>query len=136
VPFIAVDATDALRVAVEIAAHGDVVHRRVVAATFLSGQELSRFVKAHASGRPGPNAPTGQYRSHIPVRPEMLVRGYDVTAELGVNDPQARRLEYGFHDTDSLGRVFEQGPYPHWGPGMDDERPIFEARLLVAGATW
>lgn len=128
-----VDASDALRVAFELQRHAVVVHERVRAAVFLSGQELSRFVKAHASGRPGPNAPTGQYRSHIPVAPAMHVTAVDVTAELGTNDPQARRLENGFYDmTDELGRHFFQPAYPHWGPGLDDERAPFEARLRAA----
>ena len=136
-PSIDVDVSDALRVAATMERHGAVVHERVRVATFLSGQELSRFVKAHASGRPGPNAPTGQYRDQIPVKPEMFVTAFDVTAELGTNAPQAQRLERGYHDTDSLGRTYAQDPFPHWGPGLDDEAAPFEDRLWVAMvASW
>lgn len=132
-----VDTSDALRVATSIERHGQVVHERVRAAVFLSGQELSRFVKAHASGRPGPNAPTGQYRNSIPVKPDMLVSAGGVTAVLGTNAPQARRLELGFSETDSLGRHFDQPPYAHWGPALDDEAVPFEDRLWVAMvASW
>ena len=35
------------------------------------------------------------------------------------DEPYARRLEFGFHGADSRGRVYNQGPRPHWGPAAD-----------------
>lgn len=75
---------------------------------------LQTRVKAGASGRPGPRAPTGDYRRTINRRVVSL-RGI-ATGTVGTNAPQARRLEYGFVGTDRLGRVYDQPPYPHFGP--------------------
>lgn len=87
------------------------------------GQMLQTRVKANASGRPGPNAPTGDYRRSIGLR--VVSRGGVVTAFVGTNKPQGRRLEYGFHGADSLGRVYNQPPYPHFGPAVDATAPGF-----------
>jgi hypothetical protein len=88
---------------------------------------LETLVKAHASGRPGPNAPTGDYRRSINsqvVDTSLYVVGY-----VGTNAVQGRRLEQGFTGTDSLGRYYDQPPYPHFGPGADQLSPIFQADM-------
>ncbi|MBK3624000.1 HK97 gp10 family phage protein [Streptomyces sp. MBT49] len=88
---------------------------------------LETRVKAHASGRPGPNAPTGDYRrswTHT-----VLVAGSTVIGTTGTNKPQARRLEYGFVGEDSLGRRYNQRPYPHVGPAIEEVRPLFLAAM-------
>ncbi|MFI6054079.1 HK97 gp10 family phage protein [Streptomyces violascens] len=84
---------------------------------------LETRIKAHASGRPGPNAPTGDYRrswTHT-----VQTSGQTVVGTVGTNKPQARRLEYGFVGADSLGRVYDQQPYPHVGPAVAEVRPLF-----------
>ncbi|KOX33024.1 MULTISPECIES: HK97 gp10 family phage protein [unclassified Streptomyces] len=84
---------------------------------------LETRVKANASGRPGPNAPTGDYRrswSHA-----VYASGTDVIGTVGTNKPQGRRLEYGFVGTDALGRTYAQRPYPHVGPAVEAIRPLF-----------
>lgn len=80
-------------------------------------------VKANASGRPGPNAPTGDYRRSWTRR--KVTGGFSV----GTNRPQARRLEYGFVGTDSIGRTYNQPPYPHLGPAVDVIEPLFNRRM-------
>lgn len=92
------------------------------------GQLGVTIVKAKASGRPGPNAPTGDYRRSLTVqfRREGPLR---FTAEIGTNKPQGRRLEKGFVGVDSLGRHYNQPPYPHFGPMMDELRPMFAAAM-------
>lgn len=80
-------------------------------------------VKANASGRPGPRAITGDYRRSWTRK--KVPGGFNV----GTNRPQARRLEYGFVGADSLGRVYNQPPYPHLGPAVDLIEPIFLARM-------
>lgn len=81
-------------------------------------------IRRHASGRPGPNVITGQYRAswqdvHQPIP-------YGAQCTLGSNAPQARRLEWGFYDmTDSLGRHFFQPPFPHVQPAL----PVIGATL-------
>ncbi|MQY11457.1 hypothetical protein SRB5_15750 [Streptomyces sp. RB5] len=84
---------------------------------------LETRIKANASGRPGPNAPTGDYRrswTHA-----VYVSGTDVIGVVGTNKPQGRRLEYGFVGTDTQGRTYNQRPYPHVGPAVEVVRPLF-----------
>lgn len=88
---------------------------------------LETRIKAKASGRPGPNVPTGDYRRSWTH--EVFTDGMSVTAVVGTNKPQARRLEYGFVGADSLGRVYNQPPYPHVGPAVEEIRPLFVAAL-------
>jgi hypothetical protein len=91
---------------------------------------LQGRVRGKASGRPGPNAPTGDYRRSIATRVTQT-KG-SVTGEVGTNRPQGRRLEMGFHGTDSLGRHFNQPPLPHFGPAVDETEGPFRARLQAA----
>jgi hypothetical protein len=87
------------------------------------GQLLNTQIKARASGRPGPNAPTGDYRRswvHTVTR-----EGGTTTSTNGTNKPQGRRLEFGFTGVDSLGRSYDQPPYPHVGPAYDEVGPKF-----------
>ncbi|WP_432034427.1 HK97 gp10 family phage protein [Streptomyces antibioticus] len=88
---------------------------------------LETRIKAKASGRPGPNAPTGDYRRSWTH--EVSSDGVSVTAVVGTNRPQARRLEFGFVGQDSLGRVYNQPPFPHVGPAVEEIRPLFLATL-------
>lgn len=91
------------------------------------GQLLRTRVMANASGRPGPNAPTGDYRRSIALD-VMKVPG-KTTAYVGTNLPQGRRLEFGFHGADSLGRVYNQAPLPHFGPAFDQIEPEYLAAI-------
>lgn len=109
------------------------VGARVERAVRVSGQLLRTKIKAHASGRPGPNAPTGDYRrSWGPGR--VRRDAGRISVEVGTNAPQGRRLEYGFHGVDSLGRHYDQQPYPHVGPAVQEIRPEFARRLEQAVA--
>lgn len=74
-------------------------------------------IKRHASGRPGPQVITGDYRRSWTT--EVHRGGDSIVAVVGTNRPQARRLEYGFNGQDSLGRTYHQPPFPHMGPGTD-----------------
>lgn len=79
----------------------------------------------------GPRLVTGDYNRSIYLRHGAF------SAEVGTNKPQGRRLEFGFTDTDSLGRSFDQQPYPHFGPAVDEISPLFLASLAkVAAAGW
>lgn len=85
------------------------------------GQLLLTRIQAKASGRPGPNAPTGDYRRSW----GMQTRSTQFTEEVsvGTNAPQGRRLELGFYGADSLGRVYNQPPYEHVTPACDEVFP-------------
>ena len=87
------------------------------------GQLLRTQVMRNASGRPGPNVRTGDYRRSITVEFSEGPEGF--TAVVGSNAPQAARLEFGFHGADSLGRVYNQPPFPHFGPAIQAIGPGF-----------
>lgn len=78
-------------------------------------------VQRNASGRPGPRVITGRYRASWQA--EVHRAGPVVTAEVGTSSPQGRRLEFGFVGVDSLGRHFNQPPFPHLGPAVDSFGP-------------
>lgn len=91
------------------------------------GALLQTRIQANASGRPGPNAPTGDYRRSWNTR---YTSGPGVEmASVGTNAPQGRRLEYGFVGRDSLGRNYNQPPYPHVGPAVQVIEPQFVKEL-------
>ncbi|MEU8682982.1 HK97 gp10 family phage protein [Streptomyces sp. NPDC048611] len=79
--------------------------------------ELGRAqIKGHASGRPGPNVITGQYRNSWQIERRHLPYGAQCT--IGTMEPYGRRLEFGFVGADSLGRVYNQPPFPHVQPAL------------------
>lgn len=98
-------------------------HRVVIKAT----AALQRAVVRNASGRPGPNAITGDYRRRINRR--VMRWGATSSGLVGTDAPQGRRLELGFVGTDSLGRVYDQAPFPHFGPALDEAAPALQAAL-------
>lgn len=98
------------------------------------GLILQTRVRANASGRPGPRAPTGDYRRSIAL--EVGVQQGASVARVGTVRPQGRRLEFGFHGSDSLGRSYDQPAFPHFGPAASKTDPEFtrDAEKLAAGA--
>lgn len=87
-------------------------------------------VKANASGRPGPRRITGDYTRTWNVQIDRTQT--DVIATIGTNAVQARRLELGFFDTDSLGRTYNQPPYPHMNPMADRLQSLVGAVCAAA----
>jgi hypothetical protein len=51
---------------------------------------------------------------------------------ISVNVDYAKRMEYGFHGTDSLGRTFDEEGKPYAQPALDDNRE--EIEILMAQA--
>lgn len=88
-------------------------------ATERFGVQLLQAVRRHASGRPGPNVQTGQYLA------AFYLEYRDGGAFVGNPSPQTRRLEYGYVGVDALGRVYNQPPYPHFGPALAEVRPQY-----------
>lgn len=82
------------------------------------GLLLKTKVMGRASGRPGPRVVTGDYRRSITV--DFGKQSGAHTAVVGTNKPQGRRLEYGFVGTDSLGRTYNQPPFPHFNPAATE----------------
>ncbi|WP_435606718.1 hypothetical protein [Streptomyces ardesiacus] len=82
-------------------------------------------IRGNASGRPGPNVITGAYRNSWQTQTRRLP--YGAICTLGTNAPQGRRLEFGFTGVDSLGRHYDQPPFPHVQPAL----PFIEAALMA-----
>lgn len=89
------------------------------------GMLLRTRVMAKASGRPGPRSITGDYRRSW----QNVYSGGagQYSSQTGTNAVQARRLEYGFHGMDSIGRTYNQPPFPHARPAFDETTPGFIA---------
>lgn len=69
-------------------------------------------IRSNASGRPGPNIVTGAYVNSWYIERRGFIEGMLVATRA----PQAKRLEYGFAGVDSLGRNYNQPPFPHVRP--------------------
>ncbi|MGI8426216.1 MAG: hypothetical protein ACR2M4_06390 [Actinomycetota bacterium] len=108
---------DSLKVAKDLIAIGIKTNLAMSALTVHHGQLLLTQIQANASGRPGPNAPTGDYRRSW--RLEVTRERGTTTAIASTNRVQGWRLERGFVGTDSLGRTYHQPPYAHVGPAID-----------------
>lgn len=91
---------------------GPVIHRHMDHV----GELARAQIRGHASGRPGPNVITGDYRNSWQVENRRLPYGAQCT--IGTDRPQGRRLEFGFVGADSLGRVYNQPPFPHVQPSL------------------
>lgn len=113
----------------------DVVHGALTSAAKTADAQMGKKVKhfgallktrvmAAASGRPGPRAITGDYRRSW--QHEYHSGGHSATSLVGTNAVQGHRLEYGFHGADSLGRIYNQPPFPHARPAFDKTAPEFE----------
>lgn len=111
---------------------------RVHGTTAKHGRLLQTRVRANASGRTGvtytptdggpsgeigPSFQSGDYRRSIGLQTGGGTT--DPYAEVGSSAPQARRLEFGFVGRDSLGRHYDQPPYPHFRPALDEVAPKY-----------
>jgi hypothetical protein len=72
----------------------------------------------------GPGVVTGRLRNSITVTEKGPVGATGYQATVAPTVKYARRLELGFSGSDSLGRVYNQPPYPFMGPAL---------RTLMAG---
>ena len=92
---------------------------------------LRAMIRWNASGRPGPNIITGQYFDSWRTEPFPVPDGGG--AVVGTDQPQGRRLEFGFWDmTDSLGRHFFQPPYAHVEPAVHELSAEYEDAFKAA----
>lgn len=98
-------------------------------ALFKGGLYLEGQVKARVQGRPGPRRITGNCLGSWST--QQL--GGELAVSVGSNAPQARRLEYGFHGADSLGRVYSQPAFPHLEPAV---LASADRIVEIIGAAW
>ena len=127
------------QVAVDLAVLGLMAREKAHGVVVTYGAKLQAGVKRHASEprttpRPGPGGPrlmTGDYNrsiSRLTVRTATESPNY-----VGTNKPQGARLEFGFVGSDSKGRSYNQKPYPHFGPALDEIAEDFTAAVAAAG---
>lgn len=107
----------------------EILRRAIVQPTIQAGLteaigELQDRTQVNSSGRPGPNIITGSYHDSW----FTAVGGNE--AVLSNRQVQALRLEFGFVGVDSLGRHYNQPPYAHLGPAVEEFRPRFEDILI------
>lgn len=86
---------------------------------------------------PGPNRATGDYVRSISLEfgSGTLDGERSVDADVYTNSVQGNRLEYGFVGVDSIGRVYKQSAYPHWGPAANTIEPKFRDAVTIAVET-
>lgn len=119
------------QVAGELATLASAIGGAIHETTKLFNAELQAQVQRNASGRPGPNVITGDYRRSINRITRRTATGS--VGIVGTNKPQGARLEFGFQGTDSLGRNYNQLPYPHFGPALDTVGPSYVAAIEALG---
>lgn len=117
--------------AADLAKAGAGVQLRAFGLVKHHGTMLRTRIQAHASGRPGPRAPTGDYRRSWAEK--FTITNGNPTVYVGTHKPQGRRLEMGFVGADSLGRVYRQPPYPHVAPAFAETWQAFADDLGDAG---
>lgn len=83
---------------------------------------LAERIQTAASGRPGPNIVSGELYGSVQVSYEGGEWG---EATVGTSTPYARRLEYGFYGTDSIGRTYAQPPYPFFSRAVEGSQSEF-----------
>lgn len=128
--------TNAAEVSYDLIQVGVRAQSKGIAVTKHHAMLLETRVKARASGRPGPRAKTGDYRASWTT--QFYFQNGVAGATVGTNKPQGRRLEHGFVGADRIGRVYNQPPFPHLGPAVDETRPGFEhdmANVVSWGGT-
>jgi hypothetical protein len=89
-------------------------------------------IRGNASGRPGPNVITGAYRNSWRSEHRRIPYGAECT--LGTDAPQGRRLEFGFVGVDSIGRHYNQPPFPHVQPALPFIQDTLMASMRLAVA--
>jgi hypothetical protein len=104
-----------------------------IGAILIQANARANFEGSHPRGKPhvGGNKPNvqipgGKLResiSLIPESPVMLGPG-KYTISVAPTMIYGRRVELGFTGTDSLGRHFNQPPYPYLQPGVDKALPV------------
>lgn len=102
-------------------------HAEMLAISRHFGQLLKRRVLARCEGRPGPNRVTGAYQQDLFY--DALQSAQLAQLVVGSYSPYARRLEFGFVGVDSLGRHYNQPPFPHFGPAADETMPEYYAAV-------
>ena len=122
---------DALIAAVDTATREAVV----LGAQVIEKTSKESFGPAHRKGTPKtsdkPQSVTGTLRRSIHMTEVTALGGGTWQSKVAPTVIYGRRIELGFSGTDSLGRRYNQPPYPYMQPGLDKAHDslsdIFEA---------
>lgn len=126
-----VDAAELVKLSSRMATMPRRVRRSIKKVNREARSMIEEALYRHASGRPGPNVITGEYRSSFYT--ELLESNEDEFVILAGNDsPQAARLEYGFFGVDSLGRNYAQPAFPHMRPALYEAQLWYRDAVLQA----
>ena len=110
---------------------------RVKAASGLALEQAARRViqrvHGHMDGRPGPYRRTGALFGSLRADP-VVSGGGSPGRVIYPSTPYARRIELGFHGADSLGRMYNQQPYPYFFPGVEESIDSGELERVMATA--
>ena len=101
----------------DLIAAADIASREIVSK---GGEIIAAHAKTHAAGRPGPNVVSGALRASIVVDHVISIGPGSWVSVTGPTIIYGRRIELGFHGADSLGRVYDQGPFPYFEPGFTE----------------
>lgn len=124
-----IDGSDSLMrklAALSEAAQGQMLERAMVAGALIvqnAAKEQAPFVTGtlrrsiHIGGHDELN-PDGEGGNV----PEPEIDGATVTVYIGTDVEYARRIEYGFNGTDSLGRQYSQAAQPYLRPAADENQ--------------
>lgn len=101
----------------------------------VEAKSKDNFGPAHARGTPKtvqskPQSITGSLRRSIRVRETVEQMPNTWVSRIAPDMIYGRRVELGFVGADSLGRVYNQPPYPYLGPGLIQSIPVFD-RLTI-----
>ena len=91
------------------------IENELEAALMVAAQPIMNQVKSDAPYL------TGTYRRSITTETTEKRKDRAVVT-IGTNVPYAARLEYGYSDTDALGRRYNQPPNPHWRPAIESQK--------------
>jgi len=68
----------------------------------------------------------------VPELPAPEIGAYDASVYVGTNLEYARRIEYGFNQADSLGRVYNQPARPYLRPAIDENGAAVRQEIAEA----
>lgn len=114
---ITVVGADALQAAAEVALVG--LKARTTQAVRDFSSMLVERIQTAASGRPGPNIVSGNLYGSMTIDRTIGDADGWGAATVGTEVPYSRRLELGFYGTDSLGRHYNQGPFPFFSRAIE-----------------
>lgn len=120
-PAITVTAPGAVAVAGDLAGIGV----KVGAGAYVATRHFGALLQADIRGRARSLFEVTDYDASIGLHFSGL------SAEVGTDDPAGFRHELGFIGVDSLGRSYEQGPRPHFGPALDRIGPAYTAAIAA-----